>query len=289
VSTGCDLRVRRLRTADELYAASGDDAFVRAEHDPTVAAPAWACDGAVAFLRGRGGRSLAAVGTPAAAAALTAAVLPELRAAGTPAAAVTLPRGALSQLPAGLSVVYGDDWDWLCTADAPDVPPLRGDGWTTGWLDEHGALDEDEVRAFLQVASPTHSAEPGSSWVRRWAGIRDPDGGLTATAAHCENVPGVPHLASIASHPDLRGRGLGAAITAWITRELLREAPVVTLGLYASNDVARRLYLRLGYAELHRFSSGRPVLADDLSDDSAVPSASAPPAGCCGVVDCPHG
>ncbi len=63
-------------------------------------------------------------------------------------------------------------------------------------------------------------------------------------------MPGVPHLASIATRPDVRGRGYGEAVTSSLTRAaLLGGRPVVTLGMYADNAVARRLYQRLGFGE----------------------------------------
>jgi len=117
---------------------------------------------------------------------------------------------------------------------------------------------DHEVAALLDSDSPRHSARPGERYVRRWCGIRDAEGALVACAAHVEYVVGVPHLASIVTRRDHRGRGIGTAITAWLTRRLLEEgAAVVTLGMYADNDVARRLYGRLGYRLDHRFTSGR--------------------------------
>jgi predicted GNAT family acetyltransferase len=79
-----------------------------------------------------------------------------------------------------------------------------------------------------------------------------------AVAAHTEVWGDVPFLASVATRSDHRGRGLGGAVTAWVTRRLLEEgSPRVTLGMYSDNEVARRVYLRLGYAVVHRFTSGR--------------------------------
>lgn len=87
--------------------------------------------------------------------------------------------------------------------------------------------------------------------------IRDSDGALLACAALVEHVRGVAHLASIVTRTDQRGRGLGRAVTAWITRRLLDEgAPVVTLGMYADNAAARRVYHALGYVDVQHFASG---------------------------------
>lgn len=106
------------------------------------------------------------------------------------------------------------------------------------------------------MTTGTGCGSTGPGRVLQWVGIRDDEGALIACAAHTERVRGVPHLASIATHPQWRGRGLGSAITGGMTRRLLAEgAPVVTLGMYADNDVARRMYERLGFRCEHRFTS----------------------------------
>ena len=135
--------------------------------------------------------------------------------------------------------------------------------------------DEPGIVALIDEDSPRHSARPGDSDVLRWCVVRGDDGRLLACAALVEHVPGVAHLASIVTRADQRGRGLGRAVTAWITRRLLDGgAPVVTLGMYADNDVARRLYRDLGYVDSHHFASGylpgrrAPGDADPVHDEA---------------------
>jgi predicted GNAT family acetyltransferase len=122
-----------------------------------------------------------------------------------------------------------------------------------------GDSEGDDIQALLDASSPRHDAKVGAPEVIAWYGVRDDDDGrLVACAAHTEPVPGVPHLASIATRPAARGRGLGAAVTAAVTRAPLEAGrPVVTLGMYSDNAVARRLYHRLGYTCTHRWSSRR--------------------------------
>jgi GNAT superfamily N-acetyltransferase len=222
----------------------------------------WAVDepggGAVAWLLADSAAGwLTVIGDPGAAARLVCAAMdPAAGAAagnGTPVRALSVPRGTLPLLPPTLRPSKHDDWDWFWT-DGVDRVPLPGET-LVDWL---GPDADAEIVALLDSDSPRHSARPGERFVRRWCGIRDGTGALVACAAHLEYVAGVPHLASIVTRRDHRGAGLGSAVTSWLTRRLLEEGySVVTLGMYADNDVARRMYLRLGYRLEHRFSSGR--------------------------------
>jgi len=58
-----------------------------------------------------------------------------------------------------------------------------------------------------------------------------------------------PGLPAVAVAPSLQGRGLGWAVTAAITRRLLREEALVGLGVLTSNERAIRLYRRLGFTD----------------------------------------
>ncbi|MBC7638866.1 MAG: GNAT family N-acetyltransferase [Rhodoferax sp.] len=166
---------------------------------------------------------------------------------------VTVPRGTLGVLGDGVRVGDGADWDWFRT-DVRPVPAADEERVVT-------VADDGAVRTLLAAASPRHSAVPGDDEIRRWVGVQADDGTLLACAAHTEAVPGVPHLASIATHPSARGQGLGALVTGALTRRLLDEGfPAGTLGMYADNDVARRMYLRLGYRCDHEWSSRAIVL-----------------------------
>ena len=243
---------RRLSTYEQLLKASGGDAFVRWEVRAGAPVEGWAIDdGGVAFVRRTpsGRRQLTVVGTPEAAVAplrvYLDGALPGLD------RGVTVPHGTLDRLGPDPRVGAGDDWEWMWTATAP---PAHADVVVLGPQDLH------DVAALLAAASPRHSATTSDDDVVRWAGVRDPAGRLVACAAHTEHVPGVPHLASIATHPSVRGRGLGTAVTGALTRWALEEgAPVVTLGMYSDNDVARRMYARLGFRCAHRWSSRRVV------------------------------
>ncbi|WP_460433367.1 GNAT family N-acetyltransferase [Angustibacter speluncae] len=236
---------------DPLTAAD-DDPYLRWQVPPDAVLERWDDPEGVALLQqGRQGVPvLTVVGTPATAVRLAPAALEAHDVHRT-----TLPRGAVEALdrhaPEAAARLHGGaDWDWFWTASAPPAQP--GEDAVVRLLDA-----DDEVRDLLAVSSPRHSAVPGTPGIERWMGLRENGSGrLLACAANEPFRPGVPHLASVATHPDVRGRGLGAVVTAAITRGLLDDGfPVVTLGMYADNDVARRLYLRLGFTCAHEFTS----------------------------------
>lgn len=223
---------------------------MRWQVDPLQSPAGWVVGEAVAFVRRRpdGGAALVVVGPPPDAARALRALVP-----GSGLTRVTVPAGTLGELAhdsGGVLVGEGADWEWLLTATPPALPPGAGD---VRWLTD---ADGPAVSALLAVASPRHSADPGDDDVRGWVGVRSPDGALVACAAHTEAVPGVPHLASVATHPDVRGQGLGSAVTGALVHRLLAGgAPVVTLGMYSDNAVARRMYRSLGFGCRHAFSS----------------------------------
>lgn len=246
----------RLATAGALVDAAGGDRFLASELDPIATFRAYAVPGAAGWAGWRDHARpswVTLVGEPRAAAELAAGVVEDLVVQdGRRPAGMTLPRGAWELLPAGLRADT-TDWDWFWTSTAP--PPLPGEE-LVDWLDD-GDEVAAEITALLDSSSPRRSATPEDPEVLRWAGLREPDGTLVATAAHTAHGAGVPHLASIATRPDRRGRGFGGAVTAWLTRQLLAEHAWVTLGMYADNDPARRIYRRLGWRQEHRFASGR--------------------------------
>jgi GNAT superfamily N-acetyltransferase len=244
-------RPERLRDVTAL-AARHDDDFVRADADPQRVASCWALGDAVGWVttsrRVPGRPHLVALGDDRDAADLLLAL-----ADGHGIASVTLPRDADRHLAAH-RLDPRSDWEWFVTRTPPPDQPGEG---AVDWLLPTIETDAELVE-LLRAWSPRHDVEPGQPGVRRWAGIHDERGTLVVAAAHTEHRPGVPHLASVVTHGEHRGRGLGAAVCAWLTRSLLAEGSGwVTLGMYSDNDVGRRLYRRLGFTGDHHFTSGR--------------------------------
>jgi len=248
---------RRLDGVEDLLTLAAADAYVLADADPDRVFSVWAGRSGsfgwvVASRRVAGRGHLVALGPAGAAAALLVGVVAE---DGTDIGSVSLPRDADRGLPPTYVLDPRNDWEWLWTGDAPPVHDREA---AVDWL---GADDMDDVRRLVTRWSLRHDAVPGAPGVLRWCGIRDGTGELVATAAHTEHRAGVPRLASIVTHGGRRGQGLGAAVTTWLTRRLLDEGTgIVTLGMYSDNDVARRLYERLGFTCAHALTSGRLVV-----------------------------
>ncbi|MHA7133065.1 GNAT family N-acetyltransferase [Oerskovia turbata] len=176
-----------------------------------------------------------------------------------------LPRGTLDLLGraatgAGLPAILRDragehaasTWDFLATCEAPPVQP--GEEHVEALTGPGAAA---EARECLDRANPLAEMSPEDP-LTRWWGWRDPDGVLRGVVGARQAAPGVPwSLGSIATDPSWRGHGIAAATTAVVTRAGLAEADWVTLGMYADNDPARRLYTKLGFAVAQEFESRR--------------------------------
>ena len=233
-----------LTSAAEVLLATSHDPYARGSlRRPDVSG--WTGHGAVAWRATDPEERLPylmTLGRPTSVALLVAELLPELR----DQTRVTLPRGTAALLPAWVAL-DGTDWDFRWLGAPPPGQPGE---------DRVVALGPDEAGPLLTVGSPTASALPGDPAVRRWVGIRGA-GGLLACAADTSGATGVGHLSSICVRPDARGFGLGAAVTAWLIRQLFEEGcDVVTLGMYATNHAGRALYDHLGMADEHHLTSG---------------------------------
>lgn len=257
-----------LPDAAAVLAATGDDVWARSSVLRWADAPGWRLGGAVGWLgvdpeERRG--YLSALGHPADVGRLVAAVT---KAEQLPTTRASLPRGTPATLDGAT------DWDFRWTTSPPRCPGAGEE--LTRWLPP----DAPGVADLLQVASDRPSVRPGDPAARRWAGLHKGDR-LLACAADTTRVEGVGHVSSIAVHPAARRRGLGAALTGWLTRALLADHGLVTLGVYADNAVALAMYDGLGFHAEHRFTSGslRPGARQDAAQQDAARADTAQAAG----------
>lgn len=202
-----------------------------------------------------GGTLLWAVGRPDELDALLPAALaahgPGVRWSSVPRA-VRVPADVLDA--AGLA--HLTRWDRLTTDVAPALQPGEE---AVEPLDL--TADEQDVLACLRAANPGTHARPGAADDLGWWGVRDGDRlvGVVGTAARPD---GAVHLHGLGVVPPHRGRGLGRALAAAVTRRaLVAGAPWVSLHMYADNVPARRLYDGLGYrVEVENAGYGPPHL-----------------------------
>ncbi len=182
-----------------------------------------------------------------------------------PPEGVTVERRAFAGLPERMRPVEHWEWDWWYTTSAPATRP--GESRVVAL-----ATDDPRIPELLAAASPDAMIRPGDPRIRGWWAIEAGSLGAAAEADSPRGAPdqlvaiaavtsmraGIPHLGSVATHPDWRGRGLSRDLCARLTRDALAEgAPAVTLGMHAANRSARAVYNSLGYTVGQRWASGR--------------------------------
>ncbi|SBT39856.1 GNAT family N-acetyltransferase [Micromonospora narathiwatensis] len=113
--------------------------------------------------------------------------------------------------------------------------------------DAHGWRRDGAVGWLLPESFPTTTSRPGDPRIVDWYGIHDGDRLVACGADRSRGDVGF--LAGLTVATDRRGRGLGAALTAGMTRALFARYDHVALGVYTDNVGAIRLYRRLGYTD----------------------------------------
>ncbi|PWD49762.1 hypothetical protein C8046_02640 [Serinibacter arcticus] len=154
-------------------------------------------------------------------------------------------------------------WDWMWTQEPPAAPVLP-DGVTLRSLERRP--DAPAAREVLRLTNPRSTADPEGPDEAFWYGA-ELDGRLVgAFGARRELGRGAHgfswHLHGLGVLEDVRGLGIGRALTAALAREgLAAGADWISLGLYAENDGARRLYRRAGFTVGAEMRSYGPATA----------------------------
>lgn len=161
---------------------------------------------------------------------------------------VSVPRAAFEHVADVHDWVGGGEWDWMWTTRT--VPTLPHES-AIEMVDGAAAA---ELVAFLRHANPRTHGEPFARPDQLWVTLRDGPV-LVACGSWDLATSGIPVLAGIAVDPARRGEGYGAAITAYLTRRAVSAFGACTLGMFADNLTARRLYHRLGYRTGAQWSS----------------------------------
>lgn len=245
---------------DALPARWRDDRLVLSDRHKLAGARVLGDDeGVVVLFDGPTGLSVAGYGRDGRAAGIVTALVDagELRA---PLRWLSLPRAVDLPGPvrAALRVEPLPGWDWMSTTVVADVPGM----------DRVERLDlEADLPAVLDclaAGNPTTDSDPASPHEAGWWGVRDGDrlvGVLGAGLRGGGTDDGFSwHLHGLGVRPEERRGGLGTALMAAATAEgLAAGADWVSLGVWAANEPAQRIYRRLGFRTDHEGRSYRPT------------------------------
>lgn len=223
---------------DAVLAAAGGHPYARMATGGGGRVTGYLLDGTTVWTGpGPWGQVACALGDPG----RSAATLAALASAGQlgEATLLHLPRIPAALLAAYLPVAQHHRWEFRWTSSPPPAQPGED-----GVLELTDA-DRGEVGALVADAFPTSTIRPGDPWVARWFGIRA--GGRLVAIGADRSAGGVGYLAGLTVATAWRGQGLGAALTAAMTRRLLADHEQVALGVLTDNDRAIRLYARLGF------------------------------------------
>jgi predicted GNAT family acetyltransferase len=108
-----------------------------------------------------------------------------------------------------------------------------------------GDADAPEMLALATLTRPgpfkLHTHRLG-----RFLGVRE-NGQLIAMAGERTRSGAFIEVSAVCTHPDYRGRGLGAALIRAVCDRILGEQKTPYLHSYANNEVAIGLYRSLGF------------------------------------------
>ena len=161
----------------------------------------------------------------------------DLESVVSPSGIAVLFRAEIPEPPAGWTRLDGGRGHQMVLGElaAVDVPDSR-------------ALGPDDVGEMLALVELT---KPGPFCLRTvelggYVGVFDGDR-LVAMAGERLAPPGFREISAVCTHPDYRGRGLAAGLSARVARTILERGERPFLHHASDNDPARRVYEALGF------------------------------------------
>lgn len=114
-------------------------------------------------------------------------------------------------------------------------------------------FSDEVIDGFLREHAPQSSVFPGNEEIKHWVEIVD-GSDLAGVAALCRWESGHVVLSSVATHSEMRGRGIGKRLldlSLQGARGLGEEK--LSLGVLHLNEAAIRLYENTGFTLMHHF------------------------------------
>jgi ribosomal protein S18 acetylase RimI-like enzyme len=215
-------------------------------------------EGIVVLFDGPTGRSIAGYGPDGRAAGIVTSLV-DAGELAAPLRWMSLPRA--TDLPPwvceALQVEPLPGFDWMSTTTITDVPG-------TGDVERLDvARDLPDIRDCLAQANPGTESDPTGPHEAGWWGVRD--GGRLVGVIGAGLRGGATdggsswHLHGLGVRPEGRRGGIGTALLVAATAAgLAAGADWVSLGVWAANEPALRIYRRLGFRTDHQGRSYRP-------------------------------
>jgi ribosomal protein S18 acetylase RimI-like enzyme len=154
-----------------------------------------------------------------------------------PGRALLLTRGEIGPVPAGWEVIGIADGHQMTTDGPGDAPEVA--------LQPLGPDHAPEMKALVELTKPG-PFELGTVRLGSYVGVFE-DGRLVAMAGERFRLPGYTEISAVCTHPDIRRRGLGAALTRHVALGILARGEQPFLHVASTNHGARRVYERLGF------------------------------------------
>lgn len=113
-----------------------------------------------------------------------------------------------------------------------------------------GPDDSDELVSLYAVQPGASFFLPSMLHDETFVGVRDEDRLVAVAGTHVfSRARDVAAIGAVFTHPDHRGRGLGAQVTAGVIDRIGDRVSTIGLNCTVANVAARRIYSRMGFTE----------------------------------------
>ena len=128
------------------------------------------------------------------------------------------------------------------------VPQMICENFTPAPPIDAVTLAIEDVPDIVNLVAETQLGpfQPRTIELGKYLGIRK-DGKLVAMAGERLHLTDFCEISAVCTHQNYRRRGYAGALTTMVAEEIIQREEVPFLHLAASNDVAMRLYKRLGF------------------------------------------